>query len=535
MRITYSNINVDLDRGWNSFDVVPMQKQFQSQADSGIRKTYNFFNQKFITATMNHLKPEEREELRSFMEYARDGSTFSIEKDRNLGAVMTFEGKQAAGANVGTGLQTNDGTAATFTRDTDANEASYVDPSTGLVTFMTATTDDDTARFPAGKYGRGVLVEGARTNIIQQSEDFSTTWATGGTATVATNTTDTTDPVGTNTADEILGGASGGQVTYDTGVVISTDEGCFSVWLKCASGTVTTTLTITNDVSIDTLATDDVTVTPTWQRFSVAYNNAGTDAEDWQCLIGLSANDEVYAWGAQMEVGVGVLYPTQVMRTAGSTTTRPVETLLCSTTDILNTDKGTISMWFKPPYAYDALKLGALMLFQAHCSGDAQPFAQIFFETSAKQITFRRYTLNSANSFYVANVNTATITKDAWNHVVATWDTTIASGLGLYINGADAVTNRTDTAAFSGSEPGTSLAIGSNTGGANQADCVIDDVRIYKDAKDSTFVSALYNGLRRYAGPNRFSSVRLTDPNDAAKWLLGDTHDLTIKCEEVKT
>ena len=87
----------------------------------------------------------------------------------------------------------------------------------------------------------------------------------------------------------------------------------------------------------------------------------------------------------------------------------------------------------------------------------------------------------------------------------------------------------------SASAVGSNIGIGCFNTGASVADCVFDDVRIYKDVKTAAYISGLNAGVRRYAGPNRFSSVRLTDPNDAAKWLLGDTHDLTLKCEEVKT
>lgn len=172
----------------------------------------------------------------------------------------------------------------TFTRAHDATHtATYVHPGTGLVTAASA----DQLRIEAN----GALIEGARTNIALQSEVFKTTWS----ATTVTIVDDNTvAPDGTSTADQL-------QATNTNGTVLQTVTGTavpytFTVYLKRKDGT--------GNVDVTANGTNYTTCTintSTWTRcgdtrtLTVAAYTPG---------IRIATNlDNVYAWGAQMEIG----------------------------------------------------------------------------------------------------------------------------------------------------------------------------------------------------------------------------------------
>jgi hypothetical protein len=87
----------------------------------------------------------------------------------------------------------------TFTR---ASTATYVNGAGLIKSASTNELRHDWDPENPGIY-KGILLEEARTNLILQSEDFSTNWTANSGQTVTTNTTDTLAPDGTNTADRI--------------------------------------------------------------------------------------------------------------------------------------------------------------------------------------------------------------------------------------------------------------------------------------------------------------------------------------------
>ena len=128
--------------------------------------------------------------------------------------------------------------------------------------------------------------------------------------TVSANTAEVVDPAGGNTAEKLLSTAANGTVTQTVNKDINNDDGCYSVWL-CAKAQATDNVTIRiKDHNNTVKATDDITVTPTWQRFILSYTNAGADTDHWKVEIELNNDaDTIYHYESQLEVAV--LYETQ--------------------------------------------------------------------------------------------------------------------------------------------------------------------------------------------------------------------------------
>jgi len=125
------------------------------------------------------------------------------------------------------------GPAITFTR---GSGGTYFD-SAGVL----QTAGNDAARFdhdPASPFAAlGLLIEGARTNVCLQSEDFSTTWTVIGTPIITANSA--AAPDGNTTADTIEDddGAAFEHVEQSITVANDSTEWTFSVYVKKDSDT----------------------------------------------------------------------------------------------------------------------------------------------------------------------------------------------------------------------------------------------------------------------------------------------------------
>jgi hypothetical protein len=168
-----------------------------------------------------------------------------------------------------------------------------------------------TSRASSGTYvgGDGVL-RTAVTNLLLRSEAIATSpWFGGANTTLTNNTGEVLDPAGGSTATKVL--VSGGTGAFGQGATLTAAVHSGSIWLRCATGTISASLIVYLGVSPFTnIGTTNVTITTTWQRFSVVTSTATAASYNLQ-LNNIGAGT-VYAWGAQLEQSatVGEYIPT---------------------------------------------------------------------------------------------------------------------------------------------------------------------------------------------------------------------------------
>jgi hypothetical protein len=164
----------------------------------------------------------------------------------------------------------------------------------------------------------GALVY-AKHNLLQRSQALATLpWFNSGLTSIANDTTDVTDPAGGNNASKLVVAGAAGIVGQDAGTLIANQTYVGSVWLRCASGTVSGSLIVYLGIAPFTnIGTQSITITTTWQRFTVTTSAATAAAYNFQ-IHNLNGGT-VYAYGAQfnlvgMEGGVtsslATYYPT---------------------------------------------------------------------------------------------------------------------------------------------------------------------------------------------------------------------------------
>jgi hypothetical protein len=160
---------------------------------------------------------------------------------------------------------------------------------------------------------------GNYSNLITYSEQLNNAaWSTNN-ASVTANQVQGPDNSGSNTADIIHATSSGGSVLNASSTAVSNNNFTFSVWLKTDSGTQNADLRIDGSSS-GTGTAKRVTVSSTWQRFSVTQNPNGFGGNVTGVIFpGTTASTDgttVYAWGAQLvQASIAQVY----VRTTGGT------------------------------------------------------------------------------------------------------------------------------------------------------------------------------------------------------------------------
>lgn len=517
-RLTYGSINIDFDRALNAYSMTPIQNRTFTTSLSGISETLNFFTQHRLRIGKLRLNRSIERQINEFWEYAKSGQVFSFRFDRDLMAYFALE-------NLTTDIN---GITGTFTRTGAAN---YIHPSTGLITSAAANT----ARFQAGKFGSGLLMEDAMSQVCLRTEEFdNAAWTKTG-ITVVANTTETLAPDGTTNADKCTLTAATGTIVQDlSGAAdIGTQDGIFTVYLKWSTGTAApggVKLRIKR-ADTDAILVEDAayqSVSPqVWTRFSIAYNNGGAIAAKWRLEIELNTDASVYyVFGANFEAARR--YATSYLAAVGTATTRNTEALSYVASNFFDDEpyQGSISFWWKALHAGTNTET-TLQLFILERVGSTSPALELYWTTP--NLFFDAYGKDGAAKASASN--SVSIVFGDWINLVVTWDTSVANSLKLYVNGTaySSTNNR-----FALARRGTNFYIGSSGGTTRRANAMIDDFEIRRDVLSAAEVLARYNmgkalGWRR----NYFSSLILDQDEYDPQLLVGSwRHDIELNFVE---
>jgi hypothetical protein len=239
------------------------------------------------------------------------------------------------------------GPSITFTR---ASDATYFDADGVL-----QTAANDTPRFdhdPATGASRGLLIEEARTNLLERSAEFDNAYwskTSGGTGSAPVVTADVgVAPDGTTTADQIDFDRGVGNTTSDFSVirrslaVPATGDYTQSVWLKAAtSGDIGKQIAIRN---VNNGFYTIITLTADWVRYTRTENTSLTASRPFEISNrGTFTADNtvsVLAWGAQLEAGA---FPTSYIPTTTAAATRSADSAVVTPiSSFYNQAEGTL-------------------------------------------------------------------------------------------------------------------------------------------------------------------------------------------------
>jgi hypothetical protein len=195
-------------------------------------------------------------------------------------------------------------------------DLTFTRASTAVRTNSTGLLESMTTGVPRLSYMYGscpaLLLEPQRTNLVLQSEDFSSaSWLKLGGSSVTANTT--TSPDGNSTADTLSLTTNASSSVAQAIVFATTTTITISVYAKVASGTKNFRLRTDNPTT-----TQSFTATTSWQRFSMTATPVGsTSAYVINDLAGTAG--DLIIWGFQVEVGA---YATTYIPTTTATVTR---------------------------------------------------------------------------------------------------------------------------------------------------------------------------------------------------------------------
>ena len=322
------------------------------------------------------------------------------------------------------------------------------DESGGTLTLFEHPNNVPRVEYDAAGNRLGLLIEGARTNSLNYSEDFSQ-WNLSANAT-RTFVTDVSAPNGVQGVYKLTSDGGANPYVYLTSVGVNGQHK--SIWARTVSGTGSVGLLAHNSVSAS-----EFNLTESWQRFDIPVNVSEVGGGNFYAVdFRVGDLTEIYVWGAQLETGS---FPTSYIKTTGSTATRSADVVEISGNVFgLNDKEGTMFIEFDQTYVEGgtgfprAVELGNNTTAVQRCN--------IYIGESANRLTAALNTNNVNQGIFnldTSSTGTLPMTKVAFGFA--------DDNLGASDNGDTALT---DTAAdFSGATDkrnritfGTSIFVG---------------------------------------------------------------------------
>jgi hypothetical protein len=290
------------------------------------------------------------------------------------------------------------------------NLGALVDATTGsnLVTFIRASS---------GTYvGSDGLIKTATTNLLLQSEDFSTTWAKGANTTITPNYG--AAPNGTMTADRVEMVAGSGTFLTQSVSVVSGVTYSFSVYARATSGTAKIALQ-QGGVNIQVW-----TISTTWQRLLVQFTATATGSTTLGFDNDDSATDYIL-WGAQLEQSTTV---GEYVKTTGAINSAPRfdhDPTTGESLGLLVEESGTNLLQRTEEFddAYWQKAAGSTVTPYAGASPDGLTTAETYTTTGAGQSIYNGTGVTvTAGTAYTFSVYVKLGTMSAANYMIAVYD-----------------------------------------------------------------------------------------------------------------